>query len=54
LLSGFGRSDYEQRVDSARVAVGDDAAFDRAWQQGRALTLEQAIDLALDETVTRP
>jgi len=54
LLSGFGRSDYDQRVDSARVAVGDDTAFDRAWQQGRALTLEQAIDLALDETVTRP
>ena len=29
----------------------DDAAFDRAWQEGRALTLEQAIELALDETI---
>ena len=30
--------------------LGDDAAFDRAWQEGRALTLEQAIELTLEET----
>ncbi len=42
------RHDCVQRVTSARTAMGDDAAFDRAWHEGRALTLEQAIELALD------
>ena len=32
----------------------DDVAFDRAWQEGRALTIEQAIELALEEAVERP
>ena len=41
------RSDYDRRVAAARIASGDDAAFDRAWQEGRGLTLDQAIDLAL-------
>ncbi len=41
------RSGYERRVAAARVASGDDAAFDSAWQEGRSLTLDQAIDLAL-------
>jgi hypothetical protein len=40
-------------VAAARTALGDDAAFDRAWKEGRALTLEQAIALALGETVER-
>jgi tetratricopeptide (TPR) repeat protein len=48
------RPDYDRRAAAARAAVGDDAAFDRAWQQGRALTLEQAIELALEDTVERP
>jgi non-specific serine/threonine protein kinase len=48
------RPHYGPRVAAARAALGDDAAFDRAWQQGRALTLEQAIELALAETVERP
>ena len=47
------RPRYDQRVDEARVALGDGAAFDRAWQEGRALTLEQAIELALEQTVER-
>lgn len=34
----------------ARAAVGDDAAFDRAWQQGRDLPLEHAIEIASVET----
>jgi predicted ATPase/DNA-binding winged helix-turn-helix (wHTH) protein len=42
---------YDRRVAAARAALGDCAAFDRAWQQGRALTLEQAIELALKESV---
>jgi hypothetical protein len=40
-------------VTAARAVLGDDAAFDRAWQEGRALTLEQAIELALEKTVER-
>ena len=38
---------YEQRIAAARTALGDDAAFDRAWQEGRAMPLEKAIELAL-------
>ena len=45
---------YDRRVAAARVAAADDAAFDRAWQEGRALTLEQAIELAMEATVERP
>jgi predicted ATPase/class 3 adenylate cyclase len=48
------RPRYDARLAAARTALGDDAAFDRAWQEGRDLTLEQAIELALDETVERP
>jgi predicted ATPase/class 3 adenylate cyclase len=48
------RPRYEQRVSSARTALRDDAAFDRAWQEGGALTLEEAIALASDEAVERP
>jgi len=41
------RSGYDRYVAAARIASGDDAAFDSAWQDGRGLTLDQAIDLAL-------
>ena len=41
------RSDYDRRVAAARIASGDDVAFDSAWQEGRCLTLDQAIDVAL-------
>jgi len=47
------RPDYNRRVAAARTALGDDAAFDRPWKEGRALGLEQAIALALGETVER-
>ncbi len=45
------RSGHERRVAAARSASGDDAAFDSAWQEGRGLTLDQAIDLALAKPV---
>ena len=45
--------DYNRRVAAARTALGDDAAFDRAWLEGRALTLEQVIELALEQTAER-
>jgi hypothetical protein len=48
------RPRYGRRVAMARVALGDAAAFDRAWQEGRALALEQAIELALERTVEQP
>ena len=43
--------EYNGHVDAARASAGDDEAFDVAWQEGRALTLEQAIALALEKTV---
>jgi len=42
---------YDRRVATARTALGDDAAFDRAWQEGRAMPLEQAMELLLREKV---
>ncbi len=40
-------------VAAARVAINDDVAFDDAWQQGRALTLEQAMQLAVSANSTQ-
>jgi tetratricopeptide (TPR) repeat protein len=37
------------RVDAARGALRDDAAFRLAWQSGRALALDDAIALAMGE-----
>ena len=45
---------YEREVAAARAVLGDDAAFDHAWQDGHASTIEQAIALALAESVERP
>ena len=36
-------------TDAAREAVGDDAAFDAAWEEGRKMSLEEAVELALSE-----
>ena len=47
------RPRYEQRVAAARVAAGDDAAFNRAWQEGGALALDEAMDLAMEEPIAR-
>jgi tetratricopeptide (TPR) repeat protein len=44
------RPDYEKHVASARAALADAAAFDAAWQQGRAMTPDQAIECALKES----
>ncbi len=40
---------YDRQVAAARSALGGDAAFDATWQEGRAMTLEEAIALALEE-----
>lgn len=47
-LSGDERLRYERLVASARSASGDHKAFNSAWQRGRALTLEQAIQNSLE------
>jgi non-specific serine/threonine protein kinase len=47
------RSCYDRLVAAARIASGDEAAFDNAWQEGRGLTLDQAIDLALAKPIER-
>ena len=39
---------YEREVMAARAAVSDDAAFDLAWNRGRAMTLDHSVELALD------
>ena len=38
---------YERQVPEARAALADDDAFDRAWQEGRAMNLEQTVQYAL-------
>ena len=46
------QSRYEPQVAAARAAFGDDAAFDVAWQKGRAMSVEQAVRYALDADKT--
>ena len=50
-LSPFERPCYDRHVAAARAALGDGAAFDRAWQEGHALTLEQALELAFEKSI---
>jgi non-specific serine/threonine protein kinase len=46
-LPGVDRARYDRRVTNARGTGSDVAEFDDAWQKGRALTLDEAIGLAL-------
>ena len=41
------RPETDPQMRDARAAAGDGAAFDRAWQEGRAMPLEQAIEFAI-------
>jgi predicted ATPase/DNA-binding CsgD family transcriptional regulator len=41
--------DYKQILDTVRAQL-DDATFEAAWAEGRAMTLEQAVLQALDES----
>jgi len=38
-----------REVAAARAALGDDAAFDRAWQEGSAMTTDEVIECVLEE-----
>jgi non-specific serine/threonine protein kinase len=40
---------YDRQVASGRALLGNDVVFDRAWEEGRSMTLEQAIEGALQE-----
>ena len=47
-VSSAERTRLEQHVASARALLEDDAAFENAWQEGRAMAMERAIELALE------
>jgi predicted ATPase/serine/threonine protein kinase len=48
LLTEFERPDYEAAIAEARSATGD-AAFEAAFIKGQAMTLEEAVEFALQE-----
>jgi non-specific serine/threonine protein kinase len=52
-LSTADRADQERRVAAARAQL-DEAAFEQAWAEGRAIPLEQAIHDALAQPQTAP
>ena len=41
------REEYDRQVSAARTTLGDDALFDAVWQEGHAMTLDAAIEIAL-------
>jgi predicted ATPase/class 3 adenylate cyclase len=43
--------EHVRQVGAARTALGE-KAFDAAWQEGRVMALEQAIELALEDAPT--
>ena len=46
------RARYTREITAARVAMDDNAAFDQAWQEGRAMTAMQTVQYALDTEET--
>jgi len=42
----YGREEYDPHIAALRHALGDDA-FAVAWAEGRAMTLEEAVQEAL-------
>lgn len=42
------RARYERHVAAARAALNDDAAFDRAWTEGRSWTIDEAVRCAME------
>ena len=42
------RADHSAALAAAQQALGEDA-FDRAWAEGQAMSLEQAVEYSLDE-----
>ncbi len=48
------RPRVERQVLAARTALGDDTAFDLAWQGGRAMSLERIVRHALEHEESSP
>jgi non-specific serine/threonine protein kinase len=48
-LPPYRRADVDRDLAAARAQL-DDAAFDAAWEAGRAMTMERAVGYALEET----
>jgi len=48
-LDWIDRLGYDQYVATAREQLGE-AAFAKAWAEGRTMTMEQAIECAVSET----
>ena len=42
------RAEYEREVNNLRANM-DAATFAKAWAEGRAMTMEQAVEYALKE-----
>lgn len=45
-----GKPRYERSIAAVLAGSGDETTFRNAWQEGRALTLDQAVELALGAT----
>lgn len=43
------RPRYDRQVAAARAAMGDESAFDLAWREGRAMTLDEAVQYAMEK-----
>jgi len=51
-IEGPERPDYESNLASLRAQL-DESTFEAAWAEGAALTLEQAVELALSDEASR-
>ena len=47
------RSHNDRYASMARLATDDEGGFDRAWRQGREMSLNEAIELAFGATIAR-
>jgi DNA-binding CsgD family transcriptional regulator len=51
--AGHSLIDYEGRLDAARTQL-DEAAWTAAWDEGRAMATEQAVEYALEQEEAAP
>jgi hypothetical protein len=48
-LVALERRRVQHVIERGREAMQDAAAFDRAWDEGRSLTLEEAVRIAMED-----
>ena len=53
-VSSSDKPENDRSVAVARERLGDAAAFDAAWQEGRAMTLDQAVQYAMSAPAPLP